>query len=169
MAVQTEVERNLTQNKRLIEWVKQMAGFCKPSRVVWCDGSEREKDWFIRQAVEQGDVELLNSDKLAGCLYARSAENDVARVENLTFICTRSKEDVGHTNNWMAPEEAYQKLSSIFDGAMKGRQMYVVPFIMGIPGSPFNKIGVQLTDSLYVVLNMRIMTRMGKIALEELT
>ena len=141
---------------------------CGAKEVVWCDGSEEEKERLTRLAIQSGEVEALDPVKWPGCLYARSTENDVARVEQLTYICTRSKEDAGNTNNWMDPKEAYQKLSEIFKGSMKGRTMYVVPYIMGIPKSPFNKIGIEITDSIYVVLNMRIMTRMGKVALQEL-
>ncbi len=157
-----------TQNKTLIAWVEEMAKLCKPDRIVWCDGSEDENKRFLGQAVRDGELEELDQQKRPGCYYGRSAENDVARVEHLTFICTRSKRDAGPMNNWMDPQEAYRKLGAIFDGSMKGRTMYVVPFIMGIPGSPFNKIGIELTDSITVVLNMRIMTRMGKVAVNEL-
>ncbi len=155
-------------NKTLVAWVEEMAKLCQPDKIVWCDGSEEEKIRLTRQAIECGEVEELNQEKLPSCLYARSAENDVARVEHLTFICSRSQKDAGPTNNWMDPREAYKKLGDIFRGSMRGRTMYVVPFLMGIPGSPFNKIGIELTDSIYVVLNMRIMTRMGKVALDEL-
>jgi phosphoenolpyruvate carboxykinase (GTP) len=106
--------------------------------------------------------------KWPGCYYSRSDINDVARTEQLTFICSRAKEDAGITNNWMDPKEAYQKAGDIFRGSMKGRTMYVIPFIMGQPGSPFRKIGIQITDSRYVTLNMRIMTRMGTVALKDL-
>jgi phosphoenolpyruvate carboxykinase (GTP) len=157
-----------TNNKTLVAWVEEMAKLCQPDEIVWCDGSEEEKIRLTQQAIERGEVEELNQEKLPGCLYARSAENDVARVEHLTFICSRSQKDAGPTNNWMDPREAYKKLGDIFRGSMRGRTMYVVPFLMGIPGSPFNKIGIELTDSIYVVLNMRIMTRMGKVALDEL-
>jgi len=163
-----DIQRTLTTNKTLIAWVEDMARLCKPDQVVWCDGSEAEKARLTKKALESGEVEELNPEKLPGCLYARSVENDVARVEHLTFICTKTQKEAGPTNHWMDPDEAYQKLGDIFNGSMRGRTMYVVPFIMGIPGSPFNKIGVELTDSIYVVLNMRIMTRMGKVALEEL-
>lgn len=156
------------QNTFLSGWVRQMFKLCRADSVYWCDGSEKEKEELIRLAVENGEVERLNPDILPGCLYARSAENDVARSENLTFICTRRKEDAGPTNNWMDPAEAHRKLSQIFKGCMSGRAMYVVPFLMGIPGSSFNKIGVQITDSLSVVLNMRIMTLVGRAALKEL-
>ncbi len=145
-----------------------MAGLCKPDRVMWCDGSEQEKNLLAQEAASTGEVLILNQEKLPGCLYHRTAENDVARTEHLTFICSRKKEDAGPTNNWMDPKEAYKKVGAIFDGSMKGRTMYVMPFIMGPAGAPSSKVGVQLTDSIYVVLNMRIMTRMGKVALDQL-
>jgi len=157
-----------TRNKSVVDWVKAMAALCAPDDVYWCDGSEAEKATLTKRAVERGEVEELDQKKLPGCLYAHSKEDDVARVEKLTYICTRAKKDAGPTNNWMDPQEAYGKLSEIFRGSMKGRTMFVIPYIMGIPGSPFNKIGIELTDSIYVVLNMRIMTRAGKIALDEL-
>lgn len=162
------VAQNLTTNPHLLAWVKEMAALTKPDRIVWCDGSEEEKERLTRQAVEEGVLIPLNPEKRPGSYYARSNPNDVARVEHLTFICTPTREEAGPTNNWMAPEEAYSKLGKLFDGSMRGRTMYVVPYIMGLPGSPFSKVGVELTDSLYVVLNMRIMTRMGKVALEQL-
>jgi phosphoenolpyruvate carboxykinase (GTP) len=158
----------LTKNKALIQWVEEMAALCQPHDVYWCDGSEAEKAELTKKAVDHGDFEALNPDQLPGCLYGRSAENDVARVEHLTFICTKLQKDAGPTNNWMAPDQAYAKLGGIFKGSMKGRTMYVIPFIMGIPGSKFSKIGIELTDSVAVVLHMRIMTRMGKTALNEL-
>jgi len=145
-----------------------MAALCKPDRVVWCDGGPEERDRLTQEAASTGEIFILNQEKLPGCIYHRTAENDVARTEELTFICTRLKEDVGPTNNWMAPQEAYQKLGAIFEGSMKGRTMYVMAFSMGPLGSVSSKIGVQLTDSIYVVLNMRIMTRMGKAAFDVL-
>ncbi len=155
-------------NKAVLEWVDEMAGLCKPDQVVWCDGSEEERDRLTAEAVSDRELIELNHGELPGCHLHRTAKNDVARTEHLTFICTSREEDAGPTNNWMSPEEAYGKLGELFDGSMQGRTMYVVPFIMGVPGSPFSKIGIELTDSIYVVLNMRIMTRMGKIALDEL-
>jgi len=156
------------ENSSVVNWVEEMARLCKPNQVLWCDGSVEEKDVLTRQAVADKEVALLNQDAMPGCLYHRTAKNDVARTEHLTFICTRKKEDAGPTNNWMDPVESYRKLSAIFDGSMKGRTMYVMPFIMGVRGSPMAKIGIQVTDSIYVVLNMRIMTRMGDVALREL-
>ncbi len=158
----------LTSNKNVIDWVNEMAKLCKPDQIVWVDGSEEEKNRFTKQSLAAGELEELNQEKLPGCYLHRSNPNDVARVEHLTFICTRNKEDAGPLNNWMAPDEAYKKLSGIFDGSMKGRTMYVVPFLMGPYGSPFSKIGIELTDSIYVILNMRIMCRIGKRVLDQL-
>ena len=141
---------------------------CQPDEVVWCDGSEAERERLTRVAVQCGDLITLNQEKLPGCYLHRSALNDVARTENLTFVCTEQKEDAGPNNNWMAPAESYDRLSKIFSGSMRGRTLYVIPFLMGPLGSPFSKVGIQVTDSVYVVLNMRIMTRMGKTALDHL-
>ncbi|MDP9036023.1 MAG: phosphoenolpyruvate carboxykinase (GTP) [Myxococcota bacterium] len=157
-----------TTNASLLEWVKDAARLTKPSRVVWVDGSEDEKHRLTEEAVAKGALIRLNQHKLPGCYLHRSNPNDVARVEQLTFICTPTKEEAGPTNNWMAPDEAYTKLGGLLDGAMKGRTLYVVPYVMGPIGSAHSKIGVELTDSLYVVLNMRIMTRMGQVALQML-
>src|SRR4051812_24935442 len=158
----------LTSNANLVKWVTEMAALTKPDRVVWCDGSEEEKKKLTDLAVDQKILEPLNQEKLPGCYLHRSNPNDVARVENLTFICTPTKDEAGPTNNWMDPQEAYAKVGKLFDGSMKGRTMYVVPYIMGPKGSKMSKVGVELTDSIYVVLNMRIMTRMGRQALEML-
>ncbi len=158
----------LTKNPHLLEWVSTMAALTKPDKIVWCDGSEEEKVRLTAEAVEQKILEPLNQEKLPGCYLHRSNPNDVARVENLTFICTKTKDEAGPTNNWMDPAEAYAKLGKLFDGSMKGRTMYVVPYIMGPQGSRMSKVGVELTDSIYVVLNQRIMTRMGRVALEML-
>jgi len=156
------------KHARLKSWVSQMAALCQPDRVVWIDGSPEEKKHLEDEAVSTGEVIRLNQEKLPGCLYHRTAVNDVARTEHLTFICSHRKEDAGPTNNWMSPKEGYHKAGGYFRGAMRGRTMYVVPFSMGPVGSPFSKIGVELTDSLYVVLNMRIMTRIGAKVLEQL-
>ncbi len=156
------------QNSHLSGWVREMADLCRPDKVRWCDGSESEKNDLTRLAARSGEVIELDPQKLPGCLYNRSALNDVARSEQLTFICTPDKDGAGPTNNWMAPKEAYEKLAGIFRDSMKGRTMYVVPFIMGPADAPVSKVGVQITDSIYVVLNMRIMTRMGDVALKRL-
>ena len=149
-------------------WVNEVARMCRPDEVVWCDGSEAEHERLLETAVRVGDLIPLDQRALPGCYLHRSAPNDVARTEHLTFICSREQADAGPTNNWMAPGEAYDRLSRIFAGSMRGRTMYVIPFLMGPPGSPFSKVGIQVTDSVYVVLNMRIMTRMGQAALEHL-
>jgi phosphoenolpyruvate carboxykinase (GTP) len=157
-----------TKNAELLAWVAKMVQMTQPDHIVWCDGSEEEKKRFTDLAVKEGILIPLNQQKRPGCYLHRSNPNDVARVEHLTFICTTNKEDAGPTNNWMEPEAAYTKLTHLFSGCMKGRTMYVVPYVMGPLGSPFAKIGVELTDSVYVALNMRIMTRMGKPALDML-
>src|SRR5262249_35751618 len=151
-----------------IDWVNEMAKLTKPDRIVWCDGSEEEKKRLTDLAVSEKILEPLNQEKLPGCYLHRSNVNDVARVEQLTFICTPTKEEAGPTNNRMDPKAAYEKLGKLFDGSMKGRTMYVIPYIMGPAGSKLSKVGVEVTDSVYVVLNMRIMARMGRIALEML-
>ncbi|OGC05142.1 phosphoenolpyruvate carboxykinase [candidate division WOR-1 bacterium RIFOXYA12_FULL_43_27] len=156
------------KHAKLKKWVHEMAHLCKPDRIVWCDGSYEEKAALEKEAVSTGELIKLNQSKLPGCVYHRTAVNDVARTENLTYICTSKKIDAGPTNNWMTPKEGYRKAGEFFFGAMRGRTMYVVPFSMGPVGSPFSKIGVELTDSIYVVLNMRIMTRTGKEVLEKL-
>ena len=158
----------LPKNAHLQQWVDEMVKLTKPERVVWCDGSDEENERLTQEAVNQKILEPLNQEKLPGCYLHRSNPNDVARVENLTFICTPTKEEAGPTNNWMSPADGYKKLGALFDGSMKGRTMYVVPYIMGPAGSPMSKVGVELTDSIYVVLNMRIMTRMGRVALRML-
>jgi phosphoenolpyruvate carboxykinase (GTP) len=157
-----------TSNQALLEWVSSMAKLTKPNHIVWCDGSEEERRRLTELAVSTGVLKPLDPKKRPGCFISYSNPNDVARVEHLTFICTPTKAEAGPTNNWMAPSDAYAKLTPLFDGAMKGRTMYVVPYVMGPLGSPFSKVGVELTDSVYVALNMRIMTRMGRAALEHL-
>ncbi|MBR5785218.1 MAG: phosphoenolpyruvate carboxykinase (GTP) [Clostridia bacterium] len=150
------------------EWVEQMAKMTQPDSIVWIDGSEEERERLTKQALSTGEMIELDQEKLPGCLYHRTAENDVARVEHLTFICTEHKEDAGPINNWMEKSAAYAKLGTLFEGSMKGRTMYVIPYIMGPAFSEFSKVGIEITDSIYVVLNMRIMTRMGKIAMDML-
>jgi phosphoenolpyruvate carboxykinase (GTP) len=149
-------------------WIDEMTQLCQPDGIVWCNGSENEKETLTQQAVDAGVLIKLNQDKLPGCYLHRSNPNDVARVEECTFICTRTPEAAGPTNHWMAPKAMYEKLYGLALGAMKGRTMYVVPYLMGLPGSPLAKVGVELTDSIYVVLSMRIMTRMGQIAWDQL-
>jgi phosphoenolpyruvate carboxykinase (GTP) len=150
------------ENKMLQNWVQEMAQLCKPEQIVWIDGSREQKEALEREAVASGELIRLDQMKWPGCFYHRTAVNDVARTENLTYICTRREEDAGPTNNWMDPQEAYRQAGEYFNGAMRGRTMYVVPFSMGPIGSPFSKIGVELTDSIYVVLNMLIVTRAGR-------
>ena len=158
----------MNQHRKLQEWVEEMVRMCEPHNVVWVDGSEEERETLEEQAILAGEVLPLNQEKLPGCLYHRTAINDVARTEDLTYICTSLRDDAGPTNNWMSPEEGYRRAGEIFRGAMKGRTMYVIPFSMGPIGSPFSKIGVELTDSIYVVLNMRIMTHVGSAVLKQL-
>jgi len=167
-ALATDVGAPLSRNAFLLAWIEECARLTQPDRVVWCEGSAAEKDALTREAVRLGTLIPLNQEKLPGCHLHRSNPNDVARVEHLTFICTKAKEEAGPTNNWMEPGEARRKLRTLLDGAMRGRTMYVVPYIMGPAGSPLSKIGVELTDSVYVVLNMRIMTRIGQAALDML-
>ena len=156
----------MIKNKKLHSWVKECAKLCKPDKVVWIDGSEKMRKSLEKQAISTGEVIKLNNKKLPGCFLHRTALNDVARTENLTFICTPTRKEAGPTNNWMPAKEAYKKAGEIFAGSMKGRTMYVIPFSMGPIGSAFSKIGVELTDSIYVVLNMYIMTRVGNKVLE---
>ncbi len=150
------------------QWVSEVASKTRPDHIVWCDGSEEEGRRLTEKAVADGLLLPLDQGSLPGCYLTRSHPSDVARTEHLTFICCEAKDDAGPTNNWMAPGEARKKVGPLFEGAMRGRTMYVIPFVMGPPGSPFAKVGVQVTDSLVVVLNMRIMTRVGTVALDEL-
>ncbi|MCD8108245.1 MAG: phosphoenolpyruvate carboxykinase (GTP) [Oscillospiraceae bacterium] len=158
----------LTKNPNVNKWVDEMIALTKPDKVMWLDGSEEQLDELRREACETGEMIALNPEKLPGCLYHRTKPNDVARVEDRTFICTSKKEDAGPTNNWMDPKEMYAMLTPLYDGVMKGRTMYVIPYSMGPIGSPIAKVGVEVTDSIYVVLNMHIMTRMGVQAFENL-
>jgi phosphoenolpyruvate carboxykinase (GTP) len=158
----------MSEHSGLNEWVMEMARMCQPDKVVWIDGSEEEKERLTEEAVRTGELIRLNPEKLPGCVYHRTAVNDVARTEELTYVCTTLREDAGPNNNWMSPGEGYRRGAEIFHGAMQGRTMYVVPFSMGPVGSPFSKIGVELTDSIYVVLNMRIMTHIGRPVLRQL-
>ena len=151
------------------KWVDEVAALTTPDRIVYCDGSDEEKQQLTAEALATGELIELNQQKRPGCYLHRSASHDVARTEQLTFVCTSHKADSGPNNNWMLPADAKTKLTPLFSGAMKGRTMYVVPFLMGPPGSRFAKVGVEITDSKYVVLNMRIMTRIGQVALDHLT
>ena len=158
----------MTKNQNVLKWVDECVALTKPDKIVWIDGSEEQLKALRDEAISTGEMIELNQEKLPGCLYHRTAENDVARVEDRTFICTKNKEDAGPTNNWSDPKDMYAKLSPLFDGAMKGRTMYVIPYSMGPIGSPLAKVGIELTDSIYVVLNMDIMTRMGEDAFKNL-
>ena len=164
---------SLTKNPNVNQWVDEMIALCKPDQVVWIDGSKEQLDQLIAEVTALPDghpdkLYKLNEEKYPGCLYHRTRPNDVARVEDRTFICSRRKEDAGPTNNWMDPKEMYAKLTPLYDGVMKGRTMYVIPYSMGPIGSPLAKVGVEVTDSIYVVLNMNIMTRMGTQAFQNL-
>lgn len=150
------------------QWVDDIATLTKPDRVVWLDGSEDEYQGLLAEGVKSRQLIPLNERRHPGCYLHRSHPLDVARTEQCTFVCTPSQEEAGPNNNWMAPEDAYGKLRTLFDGAMRGRTMYVVPYLLGPKGSPFSKVGFELTDSVYVAVNMRIMTRMGAVALEQL-
>ena len=151
-----------TTNKHLIRWVEKMADLCQPETIYWLDGSEQENEQLCDLLVEAGTFQRLSEEKWPGCFYARSSPNDVARVEDRTYICSLSKENAGPTNNWEDPFVMRKKLKALFKGCMRGRTMYVMPFSMGPIGSPMSQIGVQLTDSAYAVVNMRIMARIGK-------
>jgi phosphoenolpyruvate carboxykinase (GTP) len=153
--------RVLTKNKHLIRWVEKMADLCQPAAIHWIDGSEQENDWLCQQLLDAGTFTKLDEDLWPGCFYARSSPNDVARVEDRTFICSLSKDNAGPTNNWEDPFVMRKKLKNLFRGSMRGRTMYVMPFSMGPIGSSMSQIGVQLTDSAYAVVNMRIMARIG--------
>ena len=158
----------MVANESVRKFVKEAAAMCRPDDVVWCDGSEEEKERLTQVAIRVGDLIPLDQQSLPGCYLHRSAANDVARTEHLTFVCSREQDDAGPSNNWMAPDEAYDRLGKIYDGSMAGRTMYVIPFLMGPAGSPFSKVGIEVTDSVYVALSMRAMTRMGNVALKHL-
>jgi phosphoenolpyruvate carboxykinase (GTP) len=156
------------KHAKLKNWIHKIEAMCRPDKIVIVDGSVAQKNKLEEEALSTGELIKLNQEKLPGCFYHRTDPNDVARTEKLTFICTKKKQTAGPTNNWMTPSAAYKKASAIFKGSMKGRTMYVIPFSMGPVGSPFSKVGVELTDSIYVVLNMLIMTSVGKKVLEHL-
>ncbi len=156
------------RNKKIKSWVTAMAKMCNPEKIVWIDGSAEQRTALEEEATAEGEMISLNKEKLPHCFLHRTAKDDVARAEHLTFICTRKKRDAGPNNNWMAPKAAYAKAREIFKDSMIGRKMYVIPFSMGPVGSPFSKIGIELTDSRYVVLNMVIMTRVGESVLRQL-
>lgn len=158
----------VTGNSHVRQWVAEQVRLCQPDRVIWCNGSVEEKAELEAEAVARGILLRLHPQKMPGCFYHRSNPNDVARVEQATYICTPNAEEAGPTNNWADPKAMYARLRDLATGSMRGRTMYVVPYLMGPPGSPMTKVGVELTDSLYVVLSMRIMTRMGDAAWEHL-
>ena len=158
----------MTKNRYVLNWIDEMAKMTRPAKIVWIDGTEQQAEELRREACSTGEMTKLNQELLPGCYLHRTAINDVARVEGRTFICTRKKEDAGNINNWIDPKECYARLSKLYDGAMEGKTMYVIPYSMGIVGSDFAKYGIELTDSIYVVLNMLIMTRVGKNVLDAL-
>ena len=158
----------MTNNKYVLNWIDEMAAMTKPDKIVWIDGSEEQAEALRAEACSTGEMIKLNQDLLPNCYLHRTAINDVARVEGRTYICTEKKEDAGNINNWMAPAEMKEKLFKLYTGSMKGRTMYVIPYSMGVVGSDFAKYGIELTDSIYVVLNMLIMTRVGTNVLEAL-
>ncbi len=168
MTPNPDVISSPTTNRTMRSWVKQVARLTRPDAVVWCDGSEAEKDRLTKQAVAAGILIELNQAKRPGCYLHRTNPNDVARTEQLTFVCPPSEIDAGPTNNWSDPLQTYAKLRGWLQGSMRGRTMYVVPYVLGPIGSPFSKVGIEITDSIYVVLNMQIMTRMGTAALDQL-
>ncbi len=157
-----------TANPALKSWVDEVAALTKPDRIHWVTGSEEENKKLLGEMCESGVMKRLNEKKYPGSYFHRSDQSDVARTEHLTFICSHHKDDAGPNNNWMSPAEGKAKVAPLFAGAMKGRTMYVIPYVMGPIGSPISKVGVELTDSPYVVVNMRIMTRMGDAALKQL-
>ena len=158
----------MTNNKQVLEFVNKSAELCQPDKIVWITGEEAQLEELRKEALSTGELIKLNEEKLPGCYLHRSDVNDVARVEGRTFICCKNKEDAGPINNWMDPQEAYSKVGDIFKGSMKGRTMYVIPYSMGAVGSTFSKVGIEVTDSIYVVVSMKIMTRIGKEVLDVL-
>ena len=157
-----------TKLKSLEDWVENVRQHTGAHDVHWCDGSEDEYQGLIEQMVQNGDLTPLNEKRYPGCYLHRSDPSDVARVEHLTFVCSSNEEDAGPNNHWMAPSEAHRKMDDLFANAMRGRTMYVIPYCMGPIDSPYARLGVEITDSPYVVVNMRLMTRMGRAALERI-
>lgn len=156
-------------SKKLKDWVKECEELCKPDKVYWCNGSQEEYDMIVKEMLADKTLMELNQETYPNCYLHYSNSNDVARVEHLTFICTKDESNAGPTNQWKSPEEMKEVMRPIFDGAMKGRTMYVIPYVMGPVDAPASKVGVEITDSPYVVANMRIMTRMGQVALDKMT
>ena len=159
---------NVTKNAHVNAWIAEMAELVNPANILLIDGTEAQADLLRAEALRTGELEKLNEEKLPNCYLHRTAVNDVARVEHRTFICTSKKEDAGNINNWMAPAECYEKLSKLYKGSYTGKTMYVIPYSMSVVGSDFAKYGIELTDSIYVVLNMLIMTRVGLNVLDAL-
>ncbi|MBR5144263.1 MAG: phosphoenolpyruvate carboxykinase, partial [Clostridia bacterium] len=159
---------NITGNIHIDKWIAEMVELVKPDNIVLIDGTEAQAELLRQEACSTGEMIKLNQEQLPGCYLHRTAINDVARVEDRTFICTSKKEDAGNINNWMDPKECYDKLSKLYRGSYQGRTMYVIPYSMSVVGSDFAKYGIELTDSIYVVLNMLIMTRVGLNVLEAL-
>ncbi|NLG75511.1 MAG: phosphoenolpyruvate carboxykinase, partial [Xanthomonadaceae bacterium] len=157
-----------TSNASLARWIDEVARLTKPESVHWCTGSDAEHARLVAQMLTRGDLISLNPTTHPNSFLHRSHPSDVARVEHLTYVCTRSRDDAGPNNNWMAPDEAHRKIDSLFEGAMRGRTMYVVPYCMGPIDSPYSRCGVEITDSPYVVASMRTMTRMGTVALRRI-
>ncbi|MBQ8382406.1 MAG: phosphoenolpyruvate carboxykinase (GTP) [Clostridia bacterium] len=158
----------MTNNKYVLSWIEEMAAMTQPDKIVWIDGTDAQAEALRAEACSTGEIIKLNEELLPNCYLHRTAVNDVARVEGRTYICTPTKEEAGNVNNWMDPNEMYAKLKKLYTGSMKGRTMYVIPYSMGVVGSDFAKYGIELTDSIYVVLNMLIMTRVGTNVLEAL-
>ena len=158
----------MRKNASVDAWIREMAAMTAPEKIVWIDGSEEQLEALRHEAMATGEMIKLNEEKLPNCYLHRTAVNDVARVESRTFICTPTQEEAGNINNWVAPDEMYAKLKKLYNGSMKGKTMYVIPYSMGVVGSEFSKIGIELTDSIYVVLNMAIMTRVGADVMEAL-
>ena len=161
-------ENGMTNNKVLLDWVQEVAELTKPDKIMWITGEEAQLEELRKEGCSTGELYKLNEEKLPGCYLHRSDTRDVARVEGRTFICCKEEENAGPTNNWMNPEEMYAKLNKLYDGCMRGRTMYIIPFSMGVIGSPFAKYGIEITDSIYVVVSMNIMTRIGKAVLDDL-
>jgi len=159
---------SMTTNKTVLSWIDEMTSMTQPDKIVWIDGTDEQREQLRAEACSTGEMIKLNQDLLPGCYYHRTAVNDVARVEGRTYICTPTKDEAGPTNNWMDPKEMHEKLNKLYKGAMKGRTCYVIPYSMSVVGSPFAKYGIELTDSIYVVLNMLIVTRVGRNVLDAL-